>query len=79
MKFEMYQLSIIGYMWRFFAMMAVVIFAVFTGQLYLLALAPLLFLGMMLGVKVSLNNNQNNTKTSKTVQISNTKQLKKAS
>lgn len=79
MKFEMYQLSITGYMWRFFAMMAVVIFAAFTGQTYLLVFAPILFLGMMLGVKVSFNHKETGNNSSKTIQLSTTKQLRKAS
>ena len=54
MNVQLYQLSITGYMYRFFLMMFAVIIPVFTGQLYLLAFAPILFLGMMLGVKVSL-------------------------
>jgi hypothetical protein len=54
MNISFYESSITAYMYRFFLMMFAVIAAVFTGQLYLLVLAPILFLSMMLGVKVSL-------------------------
>ena len=56
MKISFYELSITSYMYRFFLMMFAVIIPLFVGQLYLLVFAPILFLGMMLGVKVSFKN-----------------------
>ena len=39
MKISMYELSIVGYMWRFFFMMAIVIGTVFSGVMYLAPIA----------------------------------------
>lgn len=55
MKLSMYQLSIENYVYRFILMMAIVIAGVMLHQFYLLVFAPIVFLSMMLGVKISRN------------------------
>lgn len=54
MKFEMYELSITGYMLRFGLMMMMVILGVMLHQYYLLVITPVVFLSMMLGVKMTM-------------------------
>lgn len=53
MKLNMYQLSLSGFMWRFYLLMAIVIIGFFTQQLWLVALAPIIFLSSMLGVQIT--------------------------
>ena len=77
MKLSMYELSITGYMWRFFLMMGIVIAAVFTGQTYLALFASVLFLSMMLGIKVETSSK---SKKNNVIQMNNSiKTMKKAS